>query len=269
MPSGAEAFARKKEQKAQSQGGGVAAAGDLKRLKADKFEIKDRQYAIVRFLEQGGDLTFVDRHEIPAGGRYPGHFVCLNTNDDGSPCPACESSNPDISKRAQRGLVNMIWRDGPVYKRSDKGWVERDPSTKQPIILGRQDIVVLWYCSWDVFEDLMGKDSAHHGLMMRDYRVSRTGAGMQDTKYAVEPADIDAGQQAMTIADMSLAESKSDLRALSTPLSYAELHQVVHGGQNPSPGPQPTFDQSARTAPTAQSVFDGGPAVPASAFSRG
>lgn len=269
MPSGAEAFARKSEQKKQSAGGGVAAAGDLNRITADFFKITANTYAVVRFLEQGNDLTFADVHRIPAGGRYPGMFVCVNVNDDGTPCPACESSDPEISKRSPRGLVSMIWREGPVYKRTDKGWIERDTSTKQPIILGRADGVFLWNCSWDVFADLMSKDAKHKGLMLRDYEVKRTGAGMNDTKYHVEPADIDGGPQPLTIADNLIAASKPDLKAISTPLDYAALHQVVHGGANPSGGPQPTLDQTARVTPTAGNTFQGGEPVRSSAFARG
>lgn len=264
-PSGSEAFTRKaqaKEARAAQYGGD--------RIKADYFNISANQYAIVRILEQGDEITFADVHRVPVEGRrYPVDFICLDTNDDGTPCPACQTDQEGIRKRATKGFFNVIWREGPVYKRNEYGTPEKGQDGK-PVITGRADGVFLWKCSWTVLNDLMAKDSTYKGLMSRDLRVMRTGSTMQDTKYTVEPADIDAGPQPMLIPDLALAEKKYDLRELTKPLGYAELAQILNSGTLPN-GPQPTMDRSAvmPQTPTQENVFSGGAPQRASAFQRG
>lgn len=273
MPSGVDAFRRKvqrkEEQKAQFESSSPSGG-----MGADLFSIKANQYAIVRFLEQGEDITFADVHRIPipkkAGGFWFKDFVCLDTMDDGTPCPACQSGNEDVRKRSTRGFVNLIWREGPVYQKDEKGYQVKAPGGGY-VITGRADAVFLWKCSWTVLEMLREKDGKWQGLMSRDAEVKRTGSTMQDTAYFVEPQQIDAGAQPMLVADLALAENKYDVRAMTTPLSYAELaHVITHGAE--STGPQPTMDRGAliQQPPTAQEAFSAGqtPSVQAGDFQR-
>lgn len=259
MP-GIEAFQRKQaaKQAQQSQGGSDG-------IKVDYFGIGDGQYAIVRFLEQGSDLIFADVHRIPVGRQYPIDLICLDTNDDGTPCPACASENAEIHKRASKGFLNLIWRDGPVYERNEWGSPKKDQNTKKPIITARQDGRFLWKCSSTVLQALVEKDSKYKGLMSRDFEIRRTGALYNNTKYSIDPADVDGGPQAMTIADQALAAEKYDLIELTKPLDFAAFVAAMSGQQQS--GPAETMDRSALVS--SDSVFSGGATVRASAFQRG
>ena len=265
-PSGIEAFMRKKAQKEEQKARREAGGGDPSQFTND-FRLRDGQFAVVRFLEQGDDLTFSETHRVPIQGRskrYFKSFICRNFEDDGTPCPACQHENPDVSKRITRGFVNMIWRDAPVYQRDEKKRLVKDPQGNL-ILVEREDQIALWPCSWTVFEQLKEKDSKYHGLMSRDWEIKRTGSSMDDTKYFIEPAVADGGPSPMTIADMSLAEGKYDLVALTTPLSFEAFASVLVNGSLPN-GPQPTQDRSS-VLPTGHDLAEG-PQVRASAFQR-
>jgi hypothetical protein len=259
MPTGTERFKRKQEAKAASSG----SFGP----RVDYFGIKDREFALVRFLEQGDDLVFADVHRIPIAGRTVRQdLICLDTNDDGTPCPGCQSSTPEISRRSTKGYLNLIWREGPVYERNDFGSPKKGADNKY-IITGRADGIFLWKCSATVFQMLLEKDTAYRGLMSRDLRITRTGSGMQDTKFAVEPADIDAGAQQMTVADQELAAKKYNLAEITKALPWDDFVAVMNGAPVPD-GPQPTMSRDALA--TASNVFqNGGEPLRSSAFTRG
>lgn len=266
MPSGAQAFQKKQAAKEQQK----ATYEATRPVFTNDFSLAANQFAIVRFLEEGDEqLTFADIHRVPVQGkrgRYFRDFICLDTNDDGTPCPACQHPDPETSKRTTRGFLNLIWREGPIFQRDENKRMVMGPD-KKPIIIGREDQIAIWKCSWTVFSLARTKDAKYHGLKSRDWEITRTGSTMNDTVYNIEPADPDAGPQPMTIADMSLAEGKYDLAKMTRPLAFDELSQVLLKGAMPT-GPQPTMDRSAY-APTAESTFSDGPTVRASAFSRG
>lgn len=264
MPTGAEAFQRRqaaKEQQRAAQGGAA--------IKADFFSLKANTYAVVRFLEQGDGLTFADVHRVPVGRRYPVEMICLDTDDDGTACPGCMSQVPEIRRRKTVGFINLIWRDGPVYERNEFGGPKKDDATKQKIITGRADGIFLWNCSATVYQDLLEKDSKYKGLMSRDFEVKRTGSTMNDTKFSIDPADVDGGPQGMTIADTSLAAGKYNLVELTKPLEFATFSLAMQGAPLPGEpaGPQETMDRGELA--TAANVFQGDPPLRASAFSRG
>lgn len=268
MPSGDAAYERKRQQRESAR-----AAYNFDGPKIDYFALAANTYADVRFLEEGDQLTFADVHRVPliskAGKRYFRDFVCLNVNGDGTACPACQSQDPEVQKIVTRGFLNLIWREGPVYERDDNGNPVKD-GTKLRVV-GRQDGVFLWKCSWTVFEDLKQKDRQAHGLMSRDWRISRTGSTMNDTKYHVEPVDFDAGPQQMTIADLALAEKKYSLAELTAPPTFEALASVLDRGALP-PGqgaPQPTFDRGAGSGFQPAGGSPDQPQSRASAFTRG
>lgn len=263
MPTGSEAFLRKqqaREQQRAAQGGAV--------IRADWFGIAANTFAVVRFLEEGNALTFADVHRVPTSNSpYPQDFICLDNNDDGTPCPGCQSGVDKIRRRVLKGFVNLIWREGPVYERNDYGTPKKDPNTKKPIITGRADGVFLWKCSSDVFTELVTKDDKYKGLSSRDFEIRRTGAGMNDTKYTIDPADVDGGPQGMTIADLTLAEKKYNLAEITSGMSYQDFTAALHGApQQATDGPQATMDRSSMV--TSGEVFSGGQ-VRSSAFQRG
>lgn len=265
MPTGAEAFKQKqqvKESQRAAQGAGS--------IKADYFSIAGNTYAVVRFLEQGSELTFADVHRIPVVGKqYPQDFICLDNGDDGTPCPGCQSADDKLRRRVTKGFVNLIWREGPVYERNDYGTPKKDQGSGKPIIVGRADGVFLWKCSGEVFTEILAKDDKYKGISSRDFEIRRTGTTMQDTKYALDPAEVDGGPQPMTIGDQALAEKKYNLAEIITPLSFQDFVLAMHGAATPQPetGPQPTMDRSAMV--NSDNVFNGGQPVRSSAFQRG
>lgn len=270
IPRGAESFLKSTEtaKARRTQPSAFVRADDM-------FKLNDGEIARVRFLEQGDDLAWAITHriKIPAA-KWPVDFLCLDQMENGTPCPACQSSDTDNRKRSKKGYLNIIWRGSvedqsqkyklaPIYKRQENGAVEKENGN--PIITELADSVWLWKCSKTVFELLLDKDTKYKGLMSRDLVVTRQGAGLEDTKYFIEPADIDAGPEPMTIADNNLAKEKYNIDALTTPESFEELAAKLNGQPTVS-GPQPTF---SRDLPTGESdIFNGGPPARSSAFQR-
>lgn len=272
MPSGSDAFARKMAQKEQQK-----AAQESSRAAfsfTNDLMIKAGQTVAVRFLEEGTDLTFADTHRLALTGKtgkpYFKPFVCLDAEDDGTPCPGCQHPNKEFSKRVTLGFINVILRNGPVFQRDENKRMVKDAAGNY-ILVGYEDQIALWKCSWTVFSMLKSKDVKYKGLMSREWEIQRIGSTKNDTQYLVECADPTVTSQPMTIADMSLAETKYNLKEITKPMDYAAMHQILNRGAVENQGPQPTFDRSqyAPAAPTAESTFGDGPVPRASAFTRG
>jgi hypothetical protein len=240
--------------------------------RADFFTLNSGQIAVVRFLEQGEELAYAASHRVQYGSsKYPNDVLCLDQQDDGTPCPMCSHEDKEIRSRSTKGFVNVIWRGGapiqqvnqqilaqnqqrmaqqlspyltyslaPVYKRSQQGLPETDPQTKAKIITGYADGVFLWKCSNTVFQELMSKDSTYRGLMSCDFTVRRQGSTMQDTAYFVEPYDVNNVSQPMSATDMALAAAKYDLEPFITPEPLENIQKILSGNVATS-GPQETF----------------------------
>lgn len=259
----------------------------------DLFQLQGGQRARVRFLEQGNDLAWAYYHRIKtAGSRWPREIPCLDQEDEGVPCPACQSEDRDIRRRSHKGLVNLIWRGNedvqelnqrlqaagqmpfalaPNYKRSDAGYPEKNTAGEK-IILGFADGLFLWRCSKSVFLELLQKDSTYKGLMSRDFQIARQGKTKDDTKYFIEPAEVDGGPQPMLQIDQEVYARKHDLDVMITPPAFEDMATIVANavtGGNDVPFVQM---QSAAQVPAGpqqmlQDVFGGQP-VRSSAFSR-
>ncbi len=236
---------------------------------ADYFSVSAGQFCVVRFLEQGEELAYAAVHRVQFGNsRYPNDVICLDQNDDGSPCPFCSSDDKEVRSRSTKGYLNLIWRGGdwiqqvnqqilaqnqqrvaqgqnpyltytlaPVYKRSQNGFPEKDQSGAK-IVTGYADGIFLWKCSNTVFQELLSKDQTWRGLMSRDFTVRRQGSSMQDTVYYLEPYNVEGGEQPMSAADQALAQNKYDLDAFITPPSFEDARKMLSGG---SQGPTGTF----------------------------
>jgi hypothetical protein len=234
------------------------------------FGIKDGETARVRFLEQGAELTWAISHRIKTPGlQYPQDVLCLDQEDEGTPCPACQSDIKEIRSRSTKGYVNIIWRGteespylkAPVYKLNDKGFVEKN-QMKQKIITGFEDGIFLWKCSKTVFENLLIKDQSYKGIMSRDFVVSRKGAEMDNTSYAIEPAVIDGGPEPMTPQDAVLTQKKFNIAELTTPGSYENMVSLLNGQQIQ----QQTSPRDVQ--PNQGDVFNGEPVMRSSAFAK-
>lgn len=256
----------------------------------DLFKLSDGEMARVRFLEQGDDLAWAVTHRAKLdNGRWPEDVPCLDQENEGILCPLCQSEDKEVRKRNKKGYLNLIWRGNedlqfyndqidlenkklisenkkpssklkyklaPIYKRSENGIIEKD-QMGQKIITEFGDGVWLWKCSKTVLELLIPKDNAYKGLMSRDFSVMRQGSGLEDTKYIIEPAVVDGGPEAMSVADNVLAKEKYDLDALTTPESYQDLAQRLSGNTQ----------SSFRANTSEKGIFSGQP-MRSSAFSK-
>jgi len=175
------------------------------------FRLTDGETAVVRFLEQGDDVSCAWVHNIDVPGRkFPLQVPCRDQDEEGRrnlgvDCPGCDKGYP----LKFRGKINMIQRDAPIFEKDGERWVQ----------VGSEDSVVVWDVSFESLQELQQKDFKYKGLGSRDFEITRSGSGF-DTKYFIEPADVDSGPQPMSKSDKELAAEKFDLTELVTPTSY-------------------------------------------------
>lgn len=230
----------------------VAAQEDVERRKAAGgggklfFKLpKNNDSAVVRALEQGDDLQWAWVHQLPPEpGKVMGRKIpCRDQNEDGdsigAACPGCDKNYP----RSFQGVINLIWRDGPVYRRDENNRMVKD-SSGDPIVDSRADVVAVWQAGITVFGELIGKDATYKGLSSRDFRVTRKGTGLSTT-YSIDPADPDGGPQPMSEADKALAEEKYDLSSLVTAPEYEDWGKApqkqTEGSDTPAPSDATPF----------------------------
>lgn len=217
---------------------GLAESGDRQRILY--FRLKDGESAVVRFLEEGNELHWAWVHQLPPTGtnKFGVKIPCRDQGEDGEPigepCPGCERGD----KRTFQGVVNLIWRDAPVFERDESNRLVRDNFNK-PVISGKADAVGLWIAGVTVFEDLEDLDSTYHGLASRDFLVKRRGDGL-NTRYTISPADPDGGPQKLTKADTALSGEKYDLTQFVFPPSYETWGKTVLTAPSDGNSVQPT-----------------------------
>lgn len=177
------------------------------------FKINSGESAIVRFLEQGDDVVSMWAHQKPNEFQY---IPCRDQDPEtgetiGEDCPGCENGY----KKRFRGLINLIWRDAPVYEQDENGRLNFNK------VVGREDAVVVWETGIEVFEDLQILDEDYNGLMSRDFKIRRKGEKLE-TKYTIVPANPDGGATPLSSDDEELADRKFDLNEITAPPSYEE-----------------------------------------------
>ena len=183
------------------------------------FKLGDNEVANVRFLEEGEDVKWAWVHELqPEAGRLVGDKIPCRAYDDegsftGEDCPGCDQQ----LKRTFQGAINIIWRDAPVFQRDAESKLIKENG--KVVVVGQEDQVAVWVAGITVFDDLAETDAKYKGLKSRDFSVKRTGTGF-NTKYRVDPADVDSGPQAMSKNDEKLAEDKYDLASYVEKPSY-------------------------------------------------
>lgn len=270
MPRGSDSFNKHKAAVEQRREDAQAQFGP----KADFFGLKGGQFAAVRFLEQGTEIAWAAMHRIPVADRqYPQDVVCLDQEDDGTPCPFCRSEHKGIRARSTKGFYNVIWRGGqdfqnvnqqilannatliasgqppqpvyqlaPVYKRNEWGSPEKGQDGNK-VILGYADGIFLWKASKTVHDLIVSKDSTYQGLMTRDFVIRRVGNTKDDTVYYIDPLNVNVGVVPMTPDDQALATKKYELDKFISPMSFENASLMLSG--TPSAGPQGTFDRGA------------------------
>lgn len=172
----------------------------------------DGDNGVVRFLEQGDEVYSYWYHDFSTLDEANGWrtaIPCLDQDDKGDSCPGCDAG---LSRRF-KGLVNVIWRNAPVFERDQDGKVVKDSVTKEYKIEGYQDQVAVWRGGIQLFsKTLARKDVKYKGLTTRDFEVTREGRrGDSKTTYSVEPNDIDEKPGSLNDKDQALANDKHDL----------------------------------------------------------
>lgn len=199
-----------------------AAAADVERRKNSGGDFVTKKYlrlpgdgdkATVRFLESGEDVVGAWYHQTPpTADRIYGMLIpCIDQDMEtgervDKECPGCENGY----KRKFQGVVNVIWRDAPVFDTDENG----KPNYKK--IIGNEDQVVIWQSGVETFEELQVQDE-DFGLTTRDFIVRRRGLKL-NTKYSINPKD--GGATELSDADKELAKGKFDLNEIITPPAY-------------------------------------------------
>lgn len=186
----------------------------------------DGDTANIRALEEGDDVYFYNYHDF-SGHEKDGWMTkipCLDQSADGEVCPGCAEE----LNRGFQGLINVIWRDAPLYERDENGAFARDKNNKI-IQKGVADQVAVWRVGWTLFGTLGKKDVAYKGLGSRDLEVTRDGAkGDKKTKYHVEPADLDSGPQELSKEDKELVNGKYDLHEITRPVDEKKFSDIIN-----------------------------------------
>jgi hypothetical protein len=179
----------------------------------------------VRFLEQGEDVYSYWYHDFSHVDKKNGwqtKVPCLDQDDEGTPCPGCRDDLP----RKFQGLINLIWRDAPVFKRDEDNKVIKKGNDY--VVESYEDQVAVWRSGIELFKQLANKDVSWKGLSTRDAQVTRNGLGL-DTTYSIEPEDIDAGASKLSKADEELAKETYDLEAFAQFVDADEFDEIIEG----------------------------------------
>src|SRR4051812_26124685 len=114
MPQGLSKIRQINEENAAKKAAYEAGGGGFRFL-----SLKDGDKALVRFLEQGEEVNFMWVHNLPKAPNepFPKKTPCLDQDDQGVACPACERGH----KRSSRVLLNVIWYGAPKFLRDAQG----------------------------------------------------------------------------------------------------------------------------------------------------
>lgn len=201
----------------------------------------DGDVAFGRFIPCGEDEdgdAYVEgawHHQVPVEGRnWPDQVPCIAQDEDGNrtddDCPGCERDLPLKFK----GFALLIWRDGPVYKKDEKGQVVKD-NQGDLVVIGEEDQVAIWSSGPRLFENLAEIDETY-GIGSRDFRIKRKGL-KTDTEYVIMPRDVDGGKQKLSAADKKLiAGHDIDLADFVKAPSYEEFTARLEGGYSGGSG---------------------------------
>jgi len=202
--------------------------------------------ATVRFLEQGDDVYSFWYHDFSNVNPSQGWKVkvpCLDQDESGTPCPGCREGLP----RKFQGLINMIWRGAPVFKRDTDGRVVKNGN--EVVVTGNEDQVAVWRGGIELFGKVLRiKDVTYKGLTTRDFVITRDGTGL-DTTYSVEPADPDAGPVEFSEEDVNLSNDKFDLEQVARFKTDEEFEEIIEENLVESGHDEEGIESFMKTAP--------------------
>jgi hypothetical protein len=226
-------FANKERQERKARSGGASVFAGKQIFKLPN----DGDTGVVWFVpdDEGEVIYGVYVHEVPVEGRqWPDLVNCIAQDEDGNdtddPCPGCER---DL-KRKVRYFAQVVWLEGPVYKKDDKGKLVKD-NTGDFVVLGEEDQVAVWPMGPELEEALEEIDESYgdgtpgSGLAAGPYRIKRKGTKLETT-YRITPADVkNPDQDVPDDIQELMEESEIDLGDFTKPPSYEEFEQRVEG----------------------------------------
>jgi hypothetical protein len=201
------------------------------------LSLKDGDTELVRFLEQGDEVWYVWTHKLPKqpGQKFGDDVLCLDQEDAGVACPACERGKT----RSSKVCINVIWFNAPKLRMTDDGkkvWKDESGNIQ---IIGKEDTLAVWTTGPTNGGRLEYLDTEHGGLTSCIFKIHRQGAGKDDTKYFI---DIHEPNKTPTPAEAELYKGKPDPRKAIKQLGYGDLARAYSGGGTAAtvePGSQP------------------------------
>lgn len=125
-----------------------------------------------RFLEEGDDIWYLYTHELPKkpGQNFGDRVLCLDQDDEGKPCPGCET---DGVSRTPRVVINFLRYDEPKLRRDEKGKPVKDQQGNY-VFDGVAPQVVVWNAPQSVGGRLAFLESQRGGLTNHVCTIHRT-----------------------------------------------------------------------------------------------
>jgi hypothetical protein len=182
-----------------------------KRFKtAGWVKVPDGETAVVRVIDVGKDFRdgFVHPVEFDrkGGKTFTRDVMCLDQDDDGTPCPGCRD---DLDRR-YKFWARVIEREAP--KENDSGKT-----------IGYEDEVKI-LSSGKRLVGALNKKHKKRDLSLRDIEIEREGKGW-DTDYSVEW--VDEEDNPLTDEDLKLiADSEVDLDRYTTIPDFDDFYEL-------------------------------------------
>lgn len=198
--------------------------------------LDDGDEAVIRFLEQGDEVYSYWYHDFSTVDEANGWRTtvpCLDQDEEGVSCPGCDEG---LARRF-KGLVNLIWRNAPVFKRDEDDKVVKS-KTGEYEIAGYEDQVAVWRGGITLFSKVLArKDVKYKGLTTREFEVTREGRkGDNKTTYSVEPHDIDEKPGPLKKADQALADEKYNLEEVANFVDEDTFRKIIKNRLNSDNG---------------------------------
>lgn len=173
-------------------------------------KIPDGESAVVRVIDIGDDFRDGFVHPVDferkGGKTFTRDVMCLDQDDDGTPCPGCRD---DLDRR-YKFWCRVIEREAEKLNESDK-------------VIGYEDQVKI-LSSGKRLVGALNKKHKKRDLSLRDIEIEREGTGW-DTDYSVEW--VDEEDNPLTDEDLKLIESAEvDLDRYTTVPDFDDFYEL-------------------------------------------
>lgn len=142
------------------------------------LRLSPNETATGRFLEEGSGVWYLYMHELPKkpGQKYGDRVLCLDQDDEGVPCPGCETEG--VSRTA-RMVINFIRYDEPKLVRGPDGKAIKDAQGNVRFD-GVEPQLVLWEAPQTAggrlayLEEENNGGDVNHGITHHVVKIKRT-----------------------------------------------------------------------------------------------